>query len=458
MRFTAIVRIALLAMLGLSAPAWAQSAAPDAATETSLTMFPHATHGRWWVGGQGNFIFQAHPDFAAKYSGPNSLQPQGETAVSRLLTLFVGLRLRQNTEVVIAVEEAGGSGISDALGLGGITNVDVVRNPTLSKAPYLARAMIRQVIPLSSRMTDGGRGSLSVADQLPERRIEVRFGKFGMADFFDPNGVGSDSHYQFTNWTVVNNGAYDYAADTRGYTVGFMATYFSPKWTVRYAEALMPKVANGPDLDYNPTRARAENVEVEAHREPWHGHATTVRMLGYVNHANMGDYREAVRQYLNGTVSKPDVTLTRQQGRVKYGFGLNLEQELTPDLRAFGRWGWNEGRNELFAYTEVNETTAFGADYAGRRWHRTHDKLGAAFVSNGLSKDHQNYLHYGGVGFLLGDGGLSYGRENILETYYNAHLWRGVFGAAGVQRIWNPGYNHDRGPVIVPMLRMHFEF
>src|SRR5262249_20929345 len=149
---------------------------------------------------------------------------------------------------------------------------------------------------------------------------------------------------------------------------------------------------------------------------------------------------------------------TRRQGRVKYGFGVNADQQITTALRGFARWGWNEPHHESFAYTEVHHSLAFGADCAGPRWHRTLDKAGVAFVTNALSDDHARYLALGGSGFLLGDGGLTYGREHIAELYYNAHVWRGVFGAAGLQRIVNPGYNRDRGPVTVFSVRVHVDF
>jgi high affinity Mn2+ porin len=177
-----------------------------------------------------------------------------------------------------------------------------------------------------------------------------------------------------------------------------------------------------------------------------------------VNHANMGDYREAVELFLAGKTPQPITEDTRQEGRVKYGFGINLEQQLSTNLRAFGRFGWNEGRHESFAYTEVNQTLAFGADYSGERWRRPHDKAGLAFVTNGISGDHQEYLKLGGLGFLLGDGNLTYGRENIFEGYYNAHFWRGIYGALDLHHISNPGYNRDRGPVLIPALRLHIEF
>ncbi len=183
-----------------------------------------------------------------------------------------------------------------------------------------------------------------------------------------------------------------------------------------------------------------------------------MRVLSYVNHAHMGDYRESVDQYLNGQVSTPDITKTERFGAVKYGFGLNTEQEVTDSLRLFARFGWNEDQHESFAYTEVGQTILFGGDYSGQSWRRLNDKVGVAFVSNAIKRDHQNYLHYGGLGFLLGDGNLRYGREDILEWYYNAHLWRGFYGMVGGTQIAHPGYNTDRGPVYVTTVRAHIDF
>jgi carbohydrate-selective porin OprB len=172
----------------------------------------------------------------------------------------------------------------------------------------------------------------------------------------------------------------------------------------------------------------------------------------------MGVYRDAVRDFLAGKTIAPDITAHPARSTIKYGFGLNTEQELTARLRVFARLGWNEGRHETFAYTEVDSTALLGVDYRGDRWKRSLDKVGAALVSNGISKDHALYLKLGGQGFLLGDGNLTYRREQVLEAYYNLHLWRGAFAAANVQYITNPGYNRDRGPVAVPGVRVHVDF
>lgn len=440
-------------------PGWAQKT--DEASDqpdSPSTLLPHPASDRFWISAQDNIILQYHSSFPAKYSGVNSLHAHPEDATSNIGTLYLGWAPTRTTELQLDIESASGGGLSDALGLAGFTNVDVVRNPLLGVTPYIARGMIRQIIPLSSETAEADRGPLSLASRLSVRRLEFRAGKFGMNDFFDVNPVGSDSHLQFMNWTVVNNGAYDYAADTRGYTVGLYAEYDDRNWSFRFAEALMPTVANGIQYQWKLARARAENYELELHPSVFGKRNTAIRLLNFENHGNMGVYRDAVAAFLEGKTAKPDITAHPERTTVKYGFGVNLEQDLAHNLRAFARWGWNEGQHESFVYTEVDQTVSLGGDLAGARWHRRQDKIGVAFVSNGISADHQHYLAFGGRGFLLGDGGLNYGREQLLASYYNAHLWRGVYAGFDLQHITNPGYNRDRGPVLAPGLRAHLEF
>jgi high affinity Mn2+ porin len=422
------------------------------------SMLPHFKDTRFWLSGQINFIFQTHPDFHADYSGPNSLSPRYEKATSRVMTLYTGVRLNNSTELLVDIEEAGGQALSTGLGLAGNTDLDIVRNPSLSKAPYLGRAMIHKVFALSKDKIENQRTFLSLFDELPRRRLEIRFGKFSMPDFFDLNSVGTDTHFQFSNWSVDNNGAWDYAADTRGYTVGIVADYEDRNWGFRLAEALMPKVANGIDLVWRPWQVHAENWEYELRHGVIPKKSGVVRLLAYTNYANMGIYRDAVAQFNEGLVKVPDITNHPWHITRKYGFGANLEQNLTRNVTAFARWGWDNGRTESFAYTEIDSTFDEGIGVNGRQWHRKQDRAGIAFVSNGIKKDHQIYLADGGNGFLLGDGKLNYGRENIVESYYTAHIWRGIYIAPGVQYIVNPGYNRDRGPVVVPSFRLHLEF
>ncbi len=467
--------VALLVCLAAPNPARAQDLPQDPASAQSgpnpadnpsgddtPTIFPHSESSRFWVSGQANFISEWHPAFSSPYRGPNSLSPEAQDASSRVLTLFTGFQINSTTELLCDVQETGGHGIGEALGLAGFTNLDVVRNPLLSKAPYVARLMWHQIIPLSHKNSPAERTPFSLFKELPERRLEIRFGKFSIVDFFDVNTYGTDSNFQFMNWTVDNNGAYDYAADTRGYTFAAMVEYDDRHWAVRFAEGLMPKVANGIHLDADLGRAHSENAEFELHGTVLPHREGVLRLLGYSNEANMGIYGEAIANFLNcagpGCAPTPDITAHPLRTTTKYGFGVNIEQPLNDWAGAFARWGWNEGQHESYAYTEVDETIQFGFGAKGQGWRRKFDRAGFAFVSNGISRNHQEYLALGGVGFLLGDGKLSYAREDILETYYTTHVWRGVFASFDLQHINNPGYNRDRGPVIVPGLRLHLEF
>jgi high affinity Mn2+ porin len=430
-------------------------------------MFPHSENSRFFIAGQANIIFQAHGPFHSPYEGTNSLLSRGEYKPSLLGTLFLGAQLRRdpktNTDVIFDLESSGGRGISEALGLAGFTNLDVVRNPNLGSVPYMARVQVHQTIGFTDKLVDSTRTQFSLATQVPERRLEFHVGKMSLPDYLDINSIGSDSHLQFLNWTVDNNGAWDYAADTRGYTYAIVTEYDDKDWSARYALALMPTVANGIDLDWNLRRASGQNWEFEL-RKPLLGKLLpadrkgVVRVLSYVNHAHMGLYRDANKAFLSGEDPKPEITKHETFGAVKYGFGLNAEQELTENLRAFLRVGWNEGQHESFAYTEVDQTVEFGGDYSGRSWSRPFDKLGVTFVSNAIKKDHQDYLKLGGLGFLLGDGRLNYAREDILEGYYNLHTWRGIYYALDLQYINHPGYNKDRGPALVETIRMHVDF
>ena len=432
-----------------------------------VTLFPHSESSRYWISGQANIVFQWHPTFPARYSGPNSLSAQAQSATTHILTLYTGYELTPTTEVFLDIEDATGGGIGNALGLAGYTDLDSVRTANgvvLSKAPYLARLMLRQIIPLGSQRVEAERDPLHLATSVPARRIEIRFGKFDLVDFFDVNTWGSDSHLQFLNWTADNLGAYDYAANTRGYTDGALLEYDDHWFTARFAESLMPKVANGINLDADIARAREEALEFEFRQHLIAKQRGVVRFLSYLNHANMGSYEEAIRNFEKGKaglappIPVPNIVSTRVQGRHKYGFGLNLEEEITPRFGVFSRLGWSDGRNESFAYTECDRTLDLGAFAAGENWHRRNDRAGVAFIANGIVKAHQQYLALGGVGFLLGDGNLTYGPEKIFEAFYTLHVWRGFFTSFDLQHINNPGYNQDRGPVTVPTLRLHVDF
>ncbi|MGC2298820.1 MAG: carbohydrate porin [Acidobacteriaceae bacterium] len=443
-----------------ASPALAQNSPPP--SDDQLTFFPHPDDTRYWISGQANSIYQMHGNFHSPYQGKNSFTAPFEYKASEVGTLYLGYQLNKNpryeTDVIYDEENAGGRGLSQALGLAGFTNLDVVRNPNLGPVPYTARVELHQTIGFTNETVPQSRSNLALATQVPVRRLDLRVGKFTLPDALDVNAVLSDSHQQFMNWTIDNNGAWDYAADTRGYTYGAAIEYQDRSWALRYVLALMPTVANGITLDWALRRARAQNVELEIRKGLLPGHDGSIRLLGYANNAHMGDYREAVNDYLEGLTPIPEITSVEKFGALKYGVDINVEQNVTENLRLAGRFGWNEGQHESFAYTEVDQTFLLGADYSGARWHRKQDKVGVAFVTNAIKKDHQNYLRYGGLGFLLGDGNLNYAREDILEAYYNVHAWRGVYYAIDNSFIEHPGYNQDRGPINVESVRLHLEF
>lgn len=440
------------------------SSAPD---QGAPTMFNHSDTSRYLLGGQANIIFQAHAPFHSPYSGPNSQLGRGEYKTSMIGTVYAGFELNKNaryaTDAILDVESAGGRGISEALGIAGFTNLDVVRNPTLGSTPYLARYEIHQVVGFTDKLEESSRTAFSLQPALPEVRLEFWVGRMSLPDLLDLNSIGTDSHLQFLNWSIDNNGAWDYAANTRGYTDAVVAEFTDHDFTARYALAAMPTMANGIDLDYNLRRANGQNVELEMRGGPgtehnYFGRKGAVRLLGFVNNANMGNYRQQNQLFLKGVTKAPDITAHPLQTTVKYGLGFNFEQEVSNNGRVYAQVGWNDGATESYAYTEIDQTIAVGGDYSMRKFGRADDKFGITFVTNAIKRDHQWYLAHGGLGFLLGDGKLNYAREDIVEAYYNYHLWKGVYYALDEQFVAHPGYNGDRGPVMVESVRMHVDF
>jgi hypothetical protein len=417
----------------------------------------HLIADRFWISGQSNFIFQAHTPFHSPYSGPNSFHAYGEHDLSRTITLYTGIKLFRFTEVIISADEAGGHGVSDGQGVAAYVNADVV-SPGLSRSVYISRFFYHHMIPLTADRINEASNPFVLQSSIPRRRLEFTFGKFSLLDFFDVNEAGSDSHLQFTNLAIGNTGTYENGADGHGDTVAVMTNFQGPRIGLRFAEALLPKFSTGSDLDYDIGHARSENIQLDYSDYALQGYASHVRALMFVNHAVLGNYREANEAYLSGHDKVPDVTLHRHSGTVKPGFCLSLEQDLPRNFRVFARTGWNRGLYESFTFSEMNNTVAFGIDLSGDAWRRKDDRIGSAFVNSGLAGDHRKYLALGGTGFMLGDGGLKYGRESVSETYYTAHVLGGLYLAAQISFVNNPGFNRDRGPIIVPGLRAHVDF
>jgi carbohydrate-selective porin OprB len=284
----------------------------------------------------------------------------------------------------------------------------------------------------------------------------VTIGRFSVTDFFDNNKYTHDPRTQFMGWAIMYNGAWDYSADTHGYTWGWVHEFHTRRWSLRYGSGAMPRVANGLRFDRRLLRDRGDVFEGEVRVKP-RGHDGAVRVLSYQNHARMGTYADAIR-LADETHTTPDVTATRRPGTLKYGFGLNVEQELAKDVGVFGRLGWNDGKTESFAFTAIDRLASVGVSVGGARWKRPHDTAASALTVSGLSAVHAQYLVRGGLDFLIGDGTLRYGPECVSESYYSARVTPGVFATIDLQHVTNPAFNRDRGPVWIGALRLHVEW
>ncbi|MDR3607870.1 MAG: carbohydrate porin [Oligoflexia bacterium] len=427
---------------------------PPAGEKPATTVAEPSNPGDWSNHFQLTTVTQTHFGFHSPYQGANSLTPRYEIPSSVTATLFEGHKLWKDAYFFVNPEESIGSGLSQTHGIAAFPSGEIYRVDDPSPKINLSRLFYQQDIGLG-----GGTEQVEDAQNVFPAKKDIRrltfvAGKFSLNDYFDDNTYAHDPRTQFLNWALMDDPAWDYAADTRGYTWGFYCELHLEEWSLRAATVEEPAIANQLDLDTNIGRAHGDNFEFE-HRHQINGHPGKASLLGYMNHAFMGDYRQSIQLGI-ATGSTPDITLTRAY-RTKYGVGLNLEQELTPDLGVFSRIGWNDGATETWAFTEVDRAFSIGASLKGGAWHRENDTVGLAFIIDGLSKDHADYLSAGGLGFIVGDGALNYAPEQVIEAYYSYKPIRFLSFTGDFQFVNHPAYNADRGPVPIYALRMHFE-
>lgn len=411
-----------------------------------------------WLGAQYTFVDQHQYSLHSPYQGPLSLRPQGDTERSHTFGAYFGVNLPLHLQFYFDVEMFKGEGVSGATGLGGLTNGDVIRSGSagLPKKPYVARRYLRWSLPLGDETGDLERGQ----DQLPgkeaTRRIDVKIGKMAVSDDFDKNRYANGTRAQFMNWSLFNNTAWDFAADTRGYTDGVMVAWINPTWALRYGIYRMPYEANGQKLVSSLGESNGQQLELtlQPHVDGW-----ALRLLAFRNEARMGIYRDAIAAALAAGLP-PDIVADDAPGRHKYGFAVNGELPLADqgDTGLFMRAGWNDGRSESFVFTEVDRSVSGGFQLSGAHWGRDADHLAIAIAIDALSSAHRDYLALGGNGFVLGDGTLRYGREQIVEVYYSYQPIKHLTLSPDFQYIRNPGYNRDRGPARFAGLRAHLEF
>ena len=407
---------------------------------------------RFSIHAQSTVITQYKPTFSAKYTGTNSLVPQAENQQSITSTLFLGARLWQGASICINPEIGGGSGLSGALGVGASTNGETYRIGNPVPQFELARLFITQIISLNNKSEYQGSDQNQLKGSVPTNYFSFTVGKISLPDYFDLNKYSHDPRTQFMCWALMDNGAWDFAANTKGYTPSVIFEFVTPKHELRYGFSLVPTIANGMTMDWNINKAGSHTLEY-TYNYILSGNNGKLRFLSYFTTANMGNYQQSLA--LNP--SAPDIIATRKNGNTKYGFSFNAEQSVTKDMGAFLRAGWNDGHNETWAFTEIDRTLSTGISTNGQKWNRKDDTAGFAYVISGLSAPHRNYLQAGGKGFELGDGNLSYGLEQLSELYYSFEMKQGLYISGAYQFILNPGYNKDRGPVNVFSARVHVE-
>jgi len=402
---------------------------------------------------QNTVITQHKPSFHAKYSGQNSLIPQKENQNTITATLYAGTKLWKGATAFINPEISGGSGLSTALGVAASTNGESFRVGNPAPKLYLARLFCRQLISIENKTKYQEADANQLAGMMPDKYVSITAGKIDIADYFDNNIYSHDPRKQFMSWALMDNGAWDYPANTRGYTDAFVIEYVTPKNEFRYAIALVPTEANGNTLDYKIGKAHSHTLEYTKNYN-FNSKAGAVRFLAFYTIAKMGNYNQSIE--LNPAA--PDITATRKYSNNKYGLGINVEQSLSKNIDAFLKASWNDGNNETWAFTEIDRTVSIGTVTKGNSWKRENDEVGLAYVISGLSQPHKNYLKAGGKGFMLGDGALNYGAEQLAEFYYSAELIKSsLFLSGAYQFILHPGYNKDRGPVNVFSVRVHIE-
>ncbi len=410
----------------------------------------------WNLHGQSTVVEQGYPGFSGA-NGPESLDSRAQNKETFSATLYAGARMpwsdsENSTEFYVDPELNEGYGLSHVLGVAGFPNGEAQK----AGEPYpildWARFFVRQTFGLGGEREDVASDANQLGGSRDISRLTITAGRLSIPDLFDNNTYSHDPRTQFMNWALMDGGAYDYVADQKGYTGGFAAELNQKNWAVRYGYFFAPKDPNSRFLDESFTGKGGHNLELEE-RYAIADQPGVLRLLGFANIANAGNYREALEN--------PDPNqgiLDTRTGRVKYGFVVNAEQALTDDLGLFSRLSWNDGQEEISSYTDIDQSLSGGLSLKGSQWDRPDDTIGLAGVINGLSQAQIAFLKAGGTGILIGDGSLNYAPEKIIEAYYTYTVAKPLTTTADYQFISDPAYNQNRGPVNVFALRAHLAF
>jgi high affinity Mn2+ porin len=443
---------AMLLLFAMAIPAarGQDSSTPDQGQDSTKSTPPDSQP--WNLHIQSTVGTQGHPSFPAEYSGLNSLKPGVEVKDTVSVDLMGGVRLWRGGEFFGDVVIWQGYGLSNTLGMAGFPNGEAYRIGKTYPDAYVCRAFIRETVGLGGEKEAADDAPFELRGAKDVRNLTFTVGHLSAKDIFDTNAYANDSRSQFMNWGLVANEVWDYPANTLGFTNGAAVELNDRTWAGRLGIFQVSQVANGMRMDWNLAKAWSAVAEIEKRYSPG-GHAGAIRLLGYETQAHMGSYQET----LNNPGLEEDIFLTAAY-RSKYGFGINLEQEIRENLGVFARLGWSDGKNQTWEFADVDRAATAGLSLKGTWWRRPQDTVGIGLVVNGITAVHRQYLAAGGLGILVGDGALDYRSERIGEAYYNWKIAKHFQLTPDYQFAKNPAYNHVRGPVNLFALRLHTEF
>lgn len=432
---------------GVAISPWCGAQTPDAEDVTARV--------------QVTYNWQKHPAYPAAYSGPNSIISGGEKMYTFTTTAFLGFRPWQGGEIYFNPEMAQGVPFSaNLVGLGGFTNGEITRASGANPIVYRQRLFLRQTWNNGGGTEHVEPGLNQLAGSVDKNRFVLTVGNFSTLDVFDPNSYAKDPRTQFMNWGNWTYAAYDYAADARGFGWGFAAEWYRDDWALRFGRMSGPKEPNGLPVDFALGKHYGDQVEVE-HAHTLGGQPGKMRALAWRNRGRLASFKDALAwlKAHPGPYSDPSALFQVRNGeKIKYGLGVNIEQAVNDNAGVFLRAMKADGRTETHAFTEVDGSLSAGLSIKGASWGRTGDTVGLSFARNTLSEDRRRFLEAGGISFFIGDGALRYHPETIFECYYSLEAGKGVFLTADYQRVHNPAYNADRGPMNVYAFRFHAEF
>ena len=410
-------------------------------------------HQNWLFHVQGTEIAQGQPGFHSPYQGTNSLRSDDTFKQSSSLDIYLGAHLWPGGEIYFNPEYYQGSGLSNTHGIAAFPNAENYKVGQKIGDIFLAHLFLRQTFGLGGEQEEIAGDQLQLAERVDISRLTFTIGRLSVGDQFDTNSYAHTARTQFLNWVLNDNGAFDYAADSLGVIEGATVELNQKSWALRYGIFDVPRVSNGFAKDGHFAKAWQQMTELEE-RYSVGDHPGKVRLLGWLEEAHMGSYRE--------TLADPslmeNIALTRRY-RYQYGFALDVEQEITKDLGAFLRVSWRDGQEEVWQFTDIDRSFSGGLQLKGSSWKRSRDTVGLAGIIDGISSAHRDFLDAGGLGVTVGDGKLPhYEPEGVLEMYYDAEIIKNVHLGIDYQFVANPGYNSDHGPVNIFSSRFHFQF